>query len=177
MKCQKALIVFTDGTRSFEVPHTEDFYVDFANGFVVCTFATGSISFPVHRIHHVETWTDVPASPKPGNPIDWNGWSVRVHYALCRMGVLTWQQLAAQTAELLLSHKNFGPLSLKEVRARLDARGLALRGDPTPPSPRHGQATEPAESSSSPAPQSASPAPVRSPTPDASATRERGPLR
>jgi hypothetical protein len=55
--------------------------------------------------------------------------SVRARKCMTRLGVSTLGDLVKKTAEDLLGCKDFGVVSLNEVRAKLQDLGLKLRGD------------------------------------------------
>ena len=48
---------------------------------------------------------------------------------MIRLGITTVGELARHTGDELLECKNFGVTSLNEVREKLSAHGLKLRGD------------------------------------------------
>jgi DNA-directed RNA polymerase subunit alpha len=48
---------------------------------------------------------------------------------MVRLGINTISELMRKTADDLLESKNFGVTSLNEVRAKLEAMSLKLRGD------------------------------------------------
>ncbi|MBF0199092.1 MAG: tetratricopeptide repeat protein [Planctomycetes bacterium] len=52
--------------------------------------------------------------------------SVRSRNCLCKMGIFTLKDLIVKTEQELLSYKNFGETSLKEIRAMLSKKGLHL---------------------------------------------------
>src|SRR5262245_42768105 len=55
--------------------------------------------------------------------------SVRARKCMNRLGITTLGELTGRTADELLEAKNFGMTSLNEVREKLAAYGLSLRGD------------------------------------------------
>jgi DNA-directed RNA polymerase subunit alpha len=55
--------------------------------------------------------------------------SVRARKCMIRLGINTISELVRRTGDDLLECKNFGVTSLNEVREKLTARGLKLRGD------------------------------------------------
>jgi DNA-directed RNA polymerase subunit alpha len=55
--------------------------------------------------------------------------SVRARKCMNRLGIATLGELVQRTADDLLEAKNFGMTSLNEVREKLQAYGLTLRGD------------------------------------------------
>jgi DNA-directed RNA polymerase subunit alpha len=55
--------------------------------------------------------------------------SVRARKCMNRLGITTLGELVQRTADELLESKNFGMTSLNEVREKLAAMGLTLRGD------------------------------------------------
>src|SRR5947209_2343962 len=55
--------------------------------------------------------------------------SVRARKCMNRLGINTLGDLIQHTADQLLESKNFGMTSLNEVREKLGAYGLTLRGD------------------------------------------------
>jgi DNA-directed RNA polymerase subunit alpha len=55
--------------------------------------------------------------------------SVRARKCMIRLGVSTIAELMRRTGDELLECKNFGVTSLNEVREKLSAHGLKLRGD------------------------------------------------
>lgn len=55
--------------------------------------------------------------------------SVRARKCMVRLGINTISELMRKTADDLLESKNFGVTSLNEVRAKLEAMSLKLRGD------------------------------------------------
>jgi DNA-directed RNA polymerase subunit alpha len=55
--------------------------------------------------------------------------SVRARKCMNRLGINTLGELIQRTADELLESKNFGMTSLTEVRDKLRAYGLSLRGD------------------------------------------------
>ena len=55
--------------------------------------------------------------------------SVRARKCMNRLGINTLGDLVQRTADELLESKNFGMTSLNEVREKLQAYGLTLRGD------------------------------------------------
>jgi DNA-directed RNA polymerase subunit alpha len=55
--------------------------------------------------------------------------SVRARKCMNRLGINTLGDLIQRTADELLESKNFGMTSLTEVREKLQAYGLSLRGD------------------------------------------------
>jgi DNA-directed RNA polymerase subunit alpha len=55
--------------------------------------------------------------------------SVRARKCMNRLGINTLNDLVQRTADELLESKNFGMTSLNEVREKLQAFGLSLRGD------------------------------------------------
>jgi DNA-directed RNA polymerase subunit alpha len=55
--------------------------------------------------------------------------SVRARKCMNRLGITTLGELTGRTADELLEAKNFGMTSLNEVREKLTAYGLSLRGD------------------------------------------------
>lgn len=67
--------------------------------------------------------------PGPETPVDELRFSVRVRRALMRLKVETVEQLTALTEDDLAFQRNFGSTSLREVRNKLKALGLALRAE------------------------------------------------
>ena len=55
--------------------------------------------------------------------------SVRARKCMNRLGITTLGELIARSGDELLEAKNFGMTSLNEVREKLTAYGLKLRGD------------------------------------------------
>jgi len=55
--------------------------------------------------------------------------SVRARKCMARLGIATFGDLLSHTADHLLEVKNFGVTSLTEIRAKLTATGLKLKGD------------------------------------------------
>ena len=55
--------------------------------------------------------------------------SVRARKCMNRLGIATLGELVQRTADELLESKNFGMTSLNEVREKIGAFGLTLRGD------------------------------------------------
>ena len=55
--------------------------------------------------------------------------SVRARKCMIRLGITTIGELVRHTGDELLECKNFGVTSLNEVREKLTAHGLKLRGD------------------------------------------------
>ena len=55
--------------------------------------------------------------------------SVRARKCMVRLGLTTIGELLRRTGDDLLECKNFGVTSLNEVREKLTAHGLKLRGD------------------------------------------------
>jgi DNA-directed RNA polymerase subunit alpha len=55
--------------------------------------------------------------------------SVRARKCMIRLGITTIGELVRHTGDELLECKNFGVTSLNEVRDKLTAHGLKLRGD------------------------------------------------
>ena len=55
--------------------------------------------------------------------------SVRARKCMVRLGINTISELIRKTGDDLLESKNFGVTSLNEVRAKLEAMNLKLRGD------------------------------------------------
>jgi DNA-directed RNA polymerase subunit alpha len=55
--------------------------------------------------------------------------SVRARKCMNRLGINTLGDLIQRTADELLESKNFGMTSLNEVREKLQAYGLTLRGE------------------------------------------------
>lgn len=64
-----------------------------------------------------------------GRPIADLNLSVRARKCMIRLGVSTIGELVRHTGDELLECKNFGVTSLNEVREKLTAQGLKLRGD------------------------------------------------
>jgi DNA-directed RNA polymerase subunit alpha len=64
-----------------------------------------------------------------GKPIADLNLSVRARKCMIRLGVSTVGELVRRTGDELLECKNFGVTSLNEVREKLTANGLKLRGD------------------------------------------------
>jgi DNA-directed RNA polymerase subunit alpha len=64
-----------------------------------------------------------------GRPIADLNLSVRARKCMIRLGVATIGELIRHTGDELLECKNFGVTSLNEVREKLTAHGLKLRGD------------------------------------------------
>jgi DNA-directed RNA polymerase subunit alpha len=64
-----------------------------------------------------------------GKPIADLNLSVRARKCMMRLGVATIGELVRRTGDELLECKNFGVTSLNEVREKLTAHGLKLRGD------------------------------------------------
>ena len=55
--------------------------------------------------------------------------SVRARKCMSRLGINTMGEVMQRTADELLESRNFGMTSLSEVREKLQAMGLSLRGD------------------------------------------------
>jgi DNA-directed RNA polymerase subunit alpha len=55
--------------------------------------------------------------------------SVRARKCMNRLGINTMGEVMQRTADELLESRNFGMTSLSEVREKLQAMGLSLRGD------------------------------------------------
>lgn len=74
-----------------------------------------------------------PLSPEEqallGKPVSDLNLSVRARKCMNRLGINTLGELVQRTADELLEAKNFGMTSLAEVREKLAALGLTLRGD------------------------------------------------
>ena len=64
-----------------------------------------------------------------GRPVADLALSVRARKCMIRLGITTVGELARHTGDELLECKNFGVTSLNEVREKLSAHGLKLRGD------------------------------------------------
>jgi DNA-directed RNA polymerase subunit alpha len=64
-----------------------------------------------------------------GKPVSELNLSVRARKCMSRLGINTLGDLCQRTADELLEAKNFGVTSLTEVREKLNAYGLKLRGD------------------------------------------------
>jgi len=64
-----------------------------------------------------------------GRPIADLALSVRARKCMIRLGIATLAELIRHTGDELLECKNFGVTSLNEVREKLAAQGLKLRGD------------------------------------------------
>ena len=64
-----------------------------------------------------------------GSPISDLNLSVRARKCMIRLGINTLGELVRRTGDDLLECKNFGVTSLNEVREKLTAMGLKLRGD------------------------------------------------
>jgi len=74
-----------------------------------------------------------PTSPEEqailGKPVEELNLSVRARKCMNRLNIRTVGELVSRSADDLLEAKNFGQTSLTEVRDRLGAMGLKLRGD------------------------------------------------
>ena len=64
-----------------------------------------------------------------GRPISELNLSVRARKCMIRLAINTLGDLVRRTADDLLECKNFGVTSLNEVREKLTAIGLKLRGE------------------------------------------------
>ena len=64
-----------------------------------------------------------------GRPLSDINLSVRARKCMVRLGVTTIGELLRHTGDELLEIKNFGVTSLTEVREKLTANNLKLRGD------------------------------------------------
>jgi DNA-directed RNA polymerase subunit alpha len=64
-----------------------------------------------------------------GKPVSELNLSVRARKCMNRLGINTLGELVQRSADELLESKNFGVTSLAEVREKLSAYGLTLRGD------------------------------------------------
>jgi len=62
-------------------------------------------------------------------PISDLGFSVRARKCMVRLAITTIGELLRRSADELLECKNFGVTSLNEVRDKLAAQGLKLRGE------------------------------------------------
>lgn len=83
--------------------------------------------------HTVETIDTESLSPDEqallSRPISDLALSVRARKCMIRLGISTIGELVRHTGDELLECKNFGVTSLNEVREKLTAQGLKLRGD------------------------------------------------
>ena len=69
----------------------------------------------------------MPATSHENTPIDELELSVRSRKCMDRLGIQTIGQLCAKSEKELASAKNFGKVSLQEIKAKLGERGLSLR--------------------------------------------------
>ena len=64
-----------------------------------------------------------------GRPVSELNLSVRARKCMNRLTLTTIGELVSRTGDELMEAKNFGVTSLNEVREKLEAMGLKLRGD------------------------------------------------
>jgi DNA-directed RNA polymerase subunit alpha len=83
--------------------------------------------------HDMRFRSQAPLSPEEqavlNKPISDLNLSVRARKCMNRLGLNTLAELVNRSADELLESKNFGMTSLNEVREKLQAYGLTLRGD------------------------------------------------